>query len=418
MYDADGKQYLDAAGGALVVSIGYGVKPVLQAMSKQAEQVVFAHGSQFITKATTNLAGAIAKMTPGDLDRVYFVSGGSEATEAALKLARQYQVEVGRPSKYKVISRWHSYHGATLAAVAMSGIKGRRAIYEPLLLDVPHIPPAYCYRCPLGKSLPSCQVACADELEQAILKEGPDTVAAFIAEPVVGAALGAVSAPEEYFRKVREICDRYDVLWIADEVMTGVGRTGRNFGVEHDGALPDLMALAKGLSSGYAPIGALVVRQGIYDAIAGGSGSFVHGHTYGQHPVSCAAALAVLEYLHAENLVARAREMGQVFLGKLESLRNLSSVGDIRGKGMMLGVELVRESKGKTPYPPEAKIAQRVFEMAFSKGLITYPGSGSADQSGGDHLLLGPHFITTEAEADEIVNILGESIAEVEKQIQ
>ena len=416
LWDTTGKRYIDACGGALVASIGYGVPEIVEAMTAQLRRTAFAHGSQFTSEVAEQLAQHVAALTPGDLNRVYFLSGGSEATETTVKLARQFHVEAGRPGKYKVISRWGSYHGATLGALSLSGIAARRKLYEPLLLPVHHVGPSYCYRCPWGKTYPDCDLFCADEVERAIEEAGPDTVSAFIAEPIVGAALGAVVPPAGYFEKIRAICDRHDVLWIADEVMTCLGRTGRNFGVQHWHALPDMIAMAKGLSSGYAPMGAVAVREHIHDTIRGGSGTFVHGHTYGQHVGACAAALAVVRYIETHGLIARAERMGRYFFEKLAALRVHPCVGDIRGRGLMIGIEFVADRATRAPVAPAAQFAQRLSDLAFERGLIVYPGRGSVDGTAGDHILLGPHYITTEAEADEIVGLLEQCIGEVERQ--
>jgi adenosylmethionine-8-amino-7-oxononanoate aminotransferase len=413
IYDETGKSYLDGSGGAVVVSIGHGVEKIRQAMLDQAARIAFAHGSQFTTEAAVELARKIVDISPPGLDRVYFLSGGSEAVETAVKMARQYQVERGIPSKYKVISRWTSYHGNTLGALALSGHTGRRRYYLPLMQHTPHIAPAYCYRCPFGREPASCALECADELEKTILYEGPDSVSAFMAEPVVGATAGALVPRDGYFQRIREICDRYDVLLIVDEVMTGVGRTGKNFAVDHWGVVPDMLVGSKGLAGGYTPIYCVVTKEAVHGAIKDGSGAFVHGHTYSQNPLSCAIASAVLDYIREHDLVNRCAAMGAYLLKKLQDLYRHPIVGDVRGLGLMAGVELVQNRNTKEPFDPKLKLNALIGSRAFEKGLITYPGGGGADGVRGDHILLAPPFIITEEQIDQLVGILDEAIADV-----
>ncbi len=417
VYDADGKSYLDGSGGAAVVSIGHGVPEIRDAMLKQAGMLAFAHGSQFTSAAAIALADRLVALCPPGLARVYFLSGGSEAVETAVKLARQYQVERGIPSKYKVISRWTSYHGNTLGALALSGHTGRRKNYLPLMQHTPHIAPAYCYRCPFGQTPNDCNLECADDLEQTILYEGPDSVSAFVAEPVVGATAGALVPPPGYFHRIRQICDRYDVLLIVDEVMTGIGRTGKPLGINHWDTVPDMIVCAKGLASGYTPIGCVVTTGTVHDTIKKGSGAFVHGHTYSQNPLSCAIAGAVLDYITRHDLVNRSAVMGVQLLRRLEGLRNHPIVGDTRGLGLFAGIEFVRDRPSKQPFEAKEKINTRIGKRAFERGLICYPGGGGADGIRGDHILLAPPFIITEDEIDQLVEILDRSIGEVEKEM-
>jgi len=413
IYDTDGRQYIDGSGGAVVVSIGHGVKEIRNAMLAQAQCVSFTHGSQFTTRQAIELAEKIVAISPPGLDRVYYLSGGSEAIETAVKMARQYQVDRGMPSKYKVISRWTSYHGNTMGALALSGHTGRRKYYQPLIQHTPHIAPAYCYRCPFGLEPDTCGLECADDLEKAILYEGPDSVSAFIAEPVVGATAGALVPKDGYFQRIREICDTYDVLFIVDEVMSGVGRTGKNFAVDHWNVVPDMLVCAKGLASGYTPIYCVVVKEMIKQAIEEGNGAFVHGHTYSQNPLSCAVAHAVLDYIAHHDLVRRSCLMGKYFLAKLAELYDHSIVGDVRGLGLFLGVEFVRNRDTREPFDPGLKLNTLVSNRAFEKGLICYPGSGGADGVRGDHILLAPPFIITEEQIDAIMAILHDTIAEI-----
>jgi adenosylmethionine-8-amino-7-oxononanoate aminotransferase len=418
IYDMKGKEYIDGSGGAAVVSIGHGVREITEAMVRQAGRIAFAHGSHFTSDAAEDLASKLVRLSPQGLDKVYFLSGGSEAVETAVKLARQFQVERGRPEKYKVISRWASYHGNTLGALALSGHTGRRRYYLPLIQHTPHIVPAYCYRCPFGLDPERCELECALDLEKTILYEGPDSVSAFIAEPIVGATAGALVPREGYFQRIREICDRYDVLLIVDEVMTGLGRTGRNFAIDHWEVIPDMIVVGKGLSSGYTPIFSVIVKDGIYRTIQEGSGAFVHGHTYNQNPLSCAIAAAVIDYLLKHHLIVRSARMGELFLSALQSLRRHSFVGDVRGKGLFAGIEFVRNKKTKEPFDPKLKLSMWIGNRAFEKGLITYPGGGGVDGIRGDHLLLAPPFIVTEEEITRMVSILDETFKEISKEMR
>ncbi|MGQ9693595.1 MAG: aspartate aminotransferase family protein [Thermodesulfobacteriota bacterium] len=417
LFDRHGKKYIDGAGGSAVVGIGHGVKEITAAMVRQAEKVSFAHSSQFTSQAALDLAEKLVYLAPAGLSRVYFLSGGSEAVETAVKMARQYQVERGKAQKYKVISRWTSYHGNTLGALALSGHTGRRSYYLPLIQHTPHIQPAYCYRCPVGRQPNNCALECALDLEKTILYEGPDSISAFIAEPIVGATAGVLIPPADYFPKIREICDRYDVLFIADEVMTGLGRTGKNFGIDHWQVVPDMIVVGKGLSSGYTPIAAVIVKEEIHRTIKEGSGAFVHGHTYSQNPLSCAIAGAVIEYLGRNDLISRSAKMGEYFLESLATLLDHDLVGDVRGRGLFAGIEFVKDKKTKEPFPPQMKLNALIGHKAFAKGLITYPGGGGVDGLKGDHLLLAPPFIIKKEEIDRMVDILQETINEVKKEI-
>jgi len=417
IYDSTGKRYIDGSAGAAVVGIGHGVKEITEAMVRQAEKISFAHGSQFTTEASIELASKLIRLAPEGMTRVYFLSGGSEAIETAVKLARQYQVERGKPEKFKVISRWTSYHGNTLGALALSGHSGRRRLYLPLMLHTPHIAPAYCYRCPFGLQPEGCSLECAADLEKTIRYEGPDSVSAFIAEPMVGATAGALVPRDGYFQKIREICDRHDVLFISDEVMTGMGRTGKNFGIDHWKVKPDMIVAAKGLSSGYTPMGAVVVKEEIHRVIQEGSGAFIHGHTYSQNPLSGAIGCAVVDYLVKHDLISRSAEMGKYFHRALKSLEHHSFVGDVRGKGLFAGIEFVKDKKTKETFDPKLKLNGLIGNRAFEKGLITYPGGGGADGIRGDHILLAPPLIITEEQINDLVGILDQTFTEVGKEI-
>ncbi|HHV78661.1 MAG TPA: aspartate aminotransferase family protein [Firmicutes bacterium] len=405
LWDKDGNRYLDGCAGALVANIGHGVAEVAKAMAEQASQLGFAHGSRFTTPAQIGFARRIAEQAPGSLKKVYFISGGSEATESALKLARQYYLERDKKSqKYKIIARWHSYHGNTIGALSMSGHAPRRRKYQPLLCSFPHIPACYCYRCEFGLTYPGCQLRCAYALEDAIKMEGPENIAAFIAETVVGAAAGALVPPPEYYRIIREICDRYDVLFIADEVMCGIGRTGKFFAIEHWGVVPDIIACAKGLGSGYTPLGAIIVKDEIWDVFKKGSGKFVHGHTYGGNPVSCATGCAVFDYLMEKGLVQNAAIMGDYLKKRLsEGLESNPIVGDVRGLGLMIGVELVKDKATKAPFDASQGVAEMATKACIKHGVVVYPGQGCADGVNGDQFLIGPPLCIRKSEVDELV---------------
>ncbi len=413
VFTADGKKYLDAAGGAAVVNIGHGVAAIGRAIAEQAARLAFAHTSQFHTEVAERLAERLRRLAPPtyrEAGRVYFTSGGSEATETAIKLARQYFVERGEPSRTRVVSRWQSYHGSTLGALGVSGNLRRRAPYAPLLPDWGHIPPCYCYRCPLGLAYPDCEVACADELEKFVAGVRPETVAAFIFEPIVGATLGAVVPPEGYAQRLAEICRHHGILLIADEVMTGMGRTGKPFAVEHWGVAPDMILVGKGVASGYAPLGGVLVAPQVAEAIARGSGAFEHGFTYQAHPVAMAAGLAVLDYIEQHRLFERVAPAGCELLKALEPLSANPHVGDIRGRGLLVGVELVNNRATREPFPRQAGVAEAVRRAALDEGVTTYPIQGCVDGECGDHILLAPPFIVSADEIREIARALTAAI--------
>lgn len=415
LWDVDGTRYLDATGGAAVVSVGHGVKPVLAAMKAQAERVCYTYSTQFTSTVQEELASELAAFAPGNLERVFFASGGSESTETAIKLARQYHVENGEPSRYRVISRWHGYHGNTVGALSASGHPLRRQTYLPYLADFTHIDPPYRYRCGLCAVVDSCTLSCAASLEEEILRLGSDQVSAFICEPVGGSsAAGMVPAPG-YFERIREICDHHGVLFIADEVLCGMGRTGRNLAIDHWDTVPDMVVCAKGLSSGYTPLGAVIASQTIYDTIAQGTGRFEHGYTFGGNPLSCAIGLSVLRFIRSEGLVERAAEMGVILLDRLHyMLDTISSVGSVEGLGLLVGVELVRDRATREPYPRVDDISGRVVRQAFGRGLVILPGSGGqADGTNGDRLEIAPPLTITLDQIDTLVEVLAASISAV-----
>ncbi|UCH58114.1 MAG: aspartate aminotransferase family protein [Candidatus Bathyarchaeota archaeon] len=413
-WDREGRRYIDGSSGPVCVNIGHGVKDVAEAVAHQMEKISYAHSSRYTTESVLECAEKLARFAPPGLNRTYFCSGGSEATEAAAKLARQYHLEQGGGSRYKIIARWQSYHGNTLGALSMSGNIARRRRYVPLLLDFPHIPPAYCYRCPFGKNREACDIDCALALEAEIKTNGPQYISAFIAEPVVGATLGTVPAPEGYFQVIREICDRHGVLFIADEVMTGLGRTGRNWGIEHWGVEPDMITTAKGLAGGYMPLGACIVSDKIAE---GFNGAFAHGHTYGSHPVACAVGAVVLDYIAEHKLVQRSAELGRYLHERLVKLYDHSTVGDVRGLGVFAGIEFVKDRTSKKPFPASVGFHRRVLEHCLSRGLLVYPGVATVDGFDGDHIQVAPPLVVTREQIDEIVSILDAAIGEAEREV-
>ena len=412
LYDASGKRYLDASGGAAVSCLGHGHPAVREAIKRQVDRLGYAHTGYFTNEPQERLADVLIADAPHGLTRVFFVTGGSEAAEAALKLARQYHVECGRPERCHFISRKFSYHGNTLGALSVSGHRARRETYLPLLTDVSHISACFAYRGKReGETDQSYGARVADELEAAILRAGPETIAAFIAEPVVGATIGAVTAVPGYFRRIREICDRYDVLLILDEVMCGMGRTGTLHACEQEGVAPDLLLLAKGLGAGYQPIGAMMVSERIYQAIAKGTGSFNHGHTYMGHAVGCAAALAVQEVIKNDDLLSNVQNQGQALHSSLvERFGSHPRIGDIRGRGLLRAIEIVEDRQSKKPFASTLTLHARIKQQAMASGLICYPGGGTADGESGDHVLIAPPFNVTRPQIEEIVARLASAV--------
>ena len=413
--DRSGKRYLDGSGGAAVSCLGHSDADVAAAIRAQLDDIAFAHTSFFTSDAAEELADLLIAHAPESIERVYLVSGGSEAVEAAIKLARQYFVETGEPGRHRVIARRQSYHGNTLGALAAGGNAWRRAQFAPLLVETSHVSPCYAYR---GRGADETEAdygrRVAAELEAEIERLGPETVMAFIAEPVVGATLGAVPAVEGYFSCIREICDRYGVLLILDEVMCGMGRTGSFFACEQAGVTPDILTIAKGLGAGYEPIGAMLCSGRIYGAIAAGSGFFQHGHTYMGHPLAAAAGRAVVKALDERRLVARVKEQG----AKLEEALKAAfgqhpHVGDIRGRGLFRGVEIVSDRASREPFDPARGVAAGIKKAAFEAGLICYPMSGTIDGRRGDHVLLAPPFIISDDQIGELVDKLGVAISKV-----
>ena len=412
IYDKSGKSYLDGSGGAAVSCLGHGDPDIISAIKSQADQLSFAHTGFFTSEPAEELTELLIKHAPGDLDRVYLVSGGSEATEAAIKLARQFHIENGEPERKNLIARKQSYHGNTLGALAAGGNEWRRKQFSPLLINVSHISP--CYEYILREETETAYEygqRMAQELEDEILRLGPKSVMAFMAEPVVGATLGAVPAVDGYFQKIRKICDQYGVLLILDEVMCGMGRTGYLYACNADNIAPDILCIAKGLGAGYQPIGAMLCTSQIYECIESGSGLFQHGHTYLGHPVAAAAANAVIKKLLNNDLVSRSAEKGKKLSNMLESkFSQHPNVGDIRGRGLFQGIEFVEDRETKKPFDPDLKFATKLKMNAFEAGLICYPMSGTRDGKNGDHVLLAPPFIIEDTQLDELVEKLDTAI--------
>ena len=410
--DSTGKRYLDGSGGAAVSCLGHSDPDVIAAIKAQVDTIAFAHTGFFTSEPAETLADMLIDHAPEGIERVYLVSGGSEAVEAAIKLARQYALETGQESRHRVIARRQSYHGNTLGALAAGGNEWRRRPFAPLLFETSHIAPCYAYRDRRADETEfEYGQRIANELETEILRLGPDNVLAFIAEPVVGATIGAAPPVEGYFRRIREICDQYGVLLILDEVMCGMGRTGTLFACEQDGVAPDIAAIAKGLGAGYQPIGAMLSSDRIFRAIEEGTGFFQHGHTYMGHPVASAAALAVLKKLIAPGMMDRVRTMGDKLDAALhDAFGQHPHVGDIRGRGLFRAIELVADRETKATFDPACGVNKVVKSAALEAGLICYPMGGTIDGVRGDHVLLAPPFIVTDDQIGEIVEKLGVAI--------
>ena len=410
--DKEGKRYVDATGGPSVACLGHGDPDVRRAISDQMEKISYVSNQFFTTEAAEELADILIAGAPPGIASVVYTCGGSEAVETAMKMARQYYVETGEPGRHRFIARRQSYHGTTLGALAVGGHVARRAAYEPMLMETSHIAPCYAYRgMAPGESEEDYGLRVADELEAEILKQGPETVAAFFAETVVGAALGAVPPVPGYFRRVRQICDRYGVLLVLDEIMSGMGRTGTQHACEQEGIAPDLMTVAKGLGAGYQPIGAVLVGGKIVEAIAAGSGTLMHGLTYMAHPVGCAAALAVQHAIRDRDLLANVRRQGAVLRDALQDrFGNHHHVGDIRGRGLFWGLELVADRGTKEPFDAELKLNACVKAEGMARGLICYPIGGNVDGRGGDVVMVSPPFIVSETQVGEIVELVGETV--------
>ncbi|PET76309.1 aspartate aminotransferase family protein [Bacillus sp. AFS001701] len=404
LFDKDGNRYIDGSSGAITVGIGHGVEEIIDVMTEQAKQVSFVYRSQFTSEPAEKLAKKLSDITQGDLNWTFFVNSGTEATETAMKLAIQHYQEKGMKGKNKILSRWMSYHGITIGALSMSGHPLRRQRFVPILEDYPSVSPPYCYRCPFNLEHPSCDLACASELETAIDRIGPEHIAAFIAEPIIGAAGGAIVPSKGYYQRIKAICEKYDILLIADEVMTGLGRTGKMFAMEHWGVQPDIVTLGKGLTSGYTPMAATIASDRVIEPIMQGSKLVMSGHTFSANPLSAAVSLAVIEYVEKHNLVQAAGEKGNYLLNKLQGLKEkFPFIGDVRGKGLLIGIEFISGIKSSS-----------FIQKVMSKGLLLYPSVAGKNGKEDSAFMIAPPLTITYGELDELLQILTEGLKELE----
>ncbi len=415
VWDDRGRRYLDGASGCVVTNIGYGVEAVAEALFEEARQTGFSHGTTFTSRPQEEMARLVTEDAPPGMDYVYFVSGGTEANETAFSIAIQYHRQKNNLNKWKIIGRRLSYHGSSFATLSAAGNVQRRSLYSPLVMPFPLVPAPHCYRCYCGSTYPDCGVSCALELENAILAEGPENVAAFIFEPIIGTSAAASVPPSEYFTMVREICDRYDVLMITDEVLCGYGRSGRYLAMDHFGVSADLVTLGKGLGGGYAPLGAVLMQKGVYEVFNKNAGKFIHGYTYQGNPVSCAAGVAVNRYIKDHNLFQKVADKGRYLKEKLQAIADRSSfIGDTRGMGLLLGLELVKDKESKASFPASAALAEKVREIAMNEldeGLLLYTGVGrTADIIPRDYLIIAPPFIIEGKEMDLLVQLLDQAL--------
>lgn len=418
LYDEQGKRYIDGVGGALVCNIGHGEKKLARKIGELAGKTTFLHAAQFTTRHMEDYAKKLSKVLPKGITKSYFVSGGSEAVETAIKLARQYHYDSGRKEKYKIIYTWPSYHGSTIGALSVTGKSAFRKIAEPYLLNFPSFMGFSSYRCPHKKSNNGCVAECAYEFEKTIRKNNPKTIAALIIEPIIGASAGAVLPPKGYFQIIRKICDKYNILLITDEVMTGFGRTGKWFAIQHFGVVPDIMTAGKGISGGFVPLAGVFCTDKIFKAIKNGSGNFSHGFTFANNSFTTGIGNIILDYMIKNDLINKASKAGDYLMSKLEKLRSFDIVGDVRGKGLMTAVEFVKDKKTKEPFPRKLHISEKISDIAQNKGLILYFCVGFADGMNGDAVMVAPSFNVTKKEIDEIVKIFSESIREVQQSLQ
>lgn len=419
VYDKTGKRYLDGISGIHAANIGHGVSEVALAMAEQAGKIAFVNRRLFTNEPQLKLASRIVADAPPGMVRVHFVSSGSEANEAALQLARQYHIVSGYPTKYRIVGRWHSYHGSTVATISMGGHRSHRDRMGKYLIDFPHIHSPHCFRCPHELDHPGCKLLCAEELAQVIEREGADTIAAFIAEPIIGTTGGAIVPPPGYYEMIREICDHFQILFIADEVITGFGRTGRRFGIEHWKTVPDIIACGKGLSCGYVPLSAVIIHERVWEALCNQPHCKIPlRSTFSGNPVSCAAALEAQRYILRHNLVERCEYVGKHLKHQLERLAERSPImGEVRGRGLLLAVEFVQNQKTRSPFPRSVCFQEQVVESALERGLILIGGTGTDTRTTGDHILITPPFIISKEECDEMAAILEESISEAYSRI-
>ncbi|MEA2725220.1 MAG: hypothetical protein QOH59_2991 [Gemmatimonadales bacterium] len=417
LYDDQGRRYLDGAGGAYVVNVGHGVSEIAEALACQAAKVAYVTGTTFTNDAVEEFAVEIARLSPGDLELVYPLASGSEAVEAALKLARQYWAESGRTKKHKLLALAPSYHGNTLLALSASSREQYKTYYGEWLVPVVRAPAPYPYRCPCNGVAPLCPACSGSAIEEAIVREGPETVAALIAEPVGGSSSGASVPPKEYWPRVREICSRHEVLLVADEILTGAGRTGTWSALEPYGVVPDIMVLGKGIAGGYAPLSAVVAPRRLVDVLARGSGVFLHAQTFSHHATLCAAGVATIRYLRQHGLIDRSAAMGRVLHRQLEELRAFDCVGDVRGRGLLAGIEFVEDKSTRRPFPPAARFAESLAANALDLGLVVWPNSGQLADGTGDLAMLAPPFVIDEQQIAEMVALFGRAVEKTVTQV-
>lgn len=415
LYADDGKRYLDGCSGAVAANLGHGDKGIAEAMALQAEKAAFVHTMRFETEVLHKLAERVAKLAPAPLNKVYFTCGGSEANESAIKLARQYFRDRGEPEKQVVIGRWQSYHGNTIGSLSAGGDIKRRQPYNGYLLPFQHVSAPHCLHCPFNRIESECESnkdwSCVHELERLVLEIGPSQISAIIAEPITGSQAGAIPPPSSYFEQVRALCDRYDLLLIIDEVMTGFGRTGAHFAIEHYGVIPDIITFGKGVSGGYSPLGGMIVHDKIVEGIIqNGHGKFVHGYTYSGHPVTVAAGVAALEKYETDDILANVNEQeNHLMSGLLNLKKKYPIVYDIRGRGLFFGLELASRQDG-TPFMPDERIAEKLNEKAMELGAVFYPGSGTVNGHAGDHMIIAPPLIINRDEIDELIGLLDSAL--------
>ncbi|MFN2745700.1 MULTISPECIES: aspartate aminotransferase family protein [Bacillus] len=419
IYDQTGKRFLDGCSGAVTCSLGHGVSEVIAPLKEQLDAVSFVYRSQFTSRPAEQLAELLAEVLPEDLNWSFFVNSGSEAVETAMKIAVQYWQEKGQNDKTMFLSRWNSYHGITNGALSLSGFYERRYRFTQMLHNYPAASAPNCYRCPYQLSAPECETACVKEVELAIKRIGKSFIAGFVAEPVIGAAGGAIAAPRGYYKRIKDLCEENGILFIADEVMCGMGRTGKMLAIEHWGVTPDIAVLGKGMSAGYSPIAAAVITDGIMKTIKNGSGVIMSGHTYSANPFSAAAALSVLRYIIKHDLPRQAATKGKRLKNRLRDVMKQSNIiGDIRGKGLLLGVEFVSDKKSKKPFPSSLSVSARIISEAKRRGLLIYPAEAGIAGGGGDAVIIAPPLTITDHEMDELVFCLQEAVHAVEKQVE
>lgn len=420
LYDNTGKKYIDGSSGAVTASLGHRVPDIIHAMNEQANKISFVYRSQFTSEPAEMLAQKLNQLVNAEENYwSFFVNSGSEATETAMKIAIQHWQEQGEYRKQKVLSRWVSYHGITLGALSMSGHVKRRERFTPLLEDFPSVAAPYCYRCSFNKTYPQCQLFCANDLETAIKRVGAEHIAAFISEPIVGAAGGVIVPPNGYYQQISDICERYNILFIADEVMTGIGRTGEMFGMDHWGVKPDIISLGKGMSAGYTSIAATLASDKVMEPILQGSGSIMSGHTYSANPQSAAIALAVLDYIENHHLVPKVKEKGIYLMKRLEELAvEFEMIGDVRGKGLLIGIEFVADKISKVPFSQNLSVTNKIVRKARENGLLVYPASAGIEGVNGDAVIISPPFVITTSEIDQLVAILKKTLSDVQSEIR